>query len=137
MGKIVKKLATVYGVVAILVGVIGIVCSIDGLQDLDCIQYASIFGGSLYYPGLEKYGNNALTSILTIIPSVVLLIAGVIMYIMLSAFGELVENTDENKQQIEELKENQAKTMGVMLEMSNTLRLIEQNTKKEIEQEEE
>lgn len=133
MGKKVKTLATVYLVVSLIIGGIGIISSLGSLGDLDCIGYATIFGGAYYSSSLEELGNEALSGILTIIPSVVLIITGIVTYIPLSAFGELVENTNTNMRKLTEieniLSEKKENDKKFMVKISNTLEEIDYKLK--------
>lgn len=103
MGRKVMVLSKVYLVIALIIGCIGVFISLPGLGELGYIEYASIFGGSSYSL-MEISGNEALSSIMTLIPSITLIFTGIISYILLGAFGELVEDTNESKEKLAEMK---------------------------------
>lgn len=101
MGNNVKKLAKIYLMVGLVISVILLFSGLTKMDDLDCIGYATIFGGSVYGSGwLETAGNNALSGIVQIIMSISLAISAALAYFPLAAFGELVESTKRIEEEV-------------------------------------
>lgn len=101
MGTKCKKLAKIYLIVGLVISVILLFSGLTKMDDLDCIKYATIFGGSSFGSGwLEEAGNNAFSGIIQIIMSISLAISVVLAYVPLAAFGELVESAKRIEEEV-------------------------------------